>query len=200
MRAWAYFIAITSGIIHKVRKHPASISPEPRVYCSNHHSYLDILLPYLVIPHYFIFLGKREIQNAPLFNIFFKGMNILVDRKSNIDSHKAFTRAGEEIEKGRSIFIFPEGGIMSRDHFLHGFKNGAFRLAIEKQVPIVPITYKNNFRLLQTGSFLMADARPGISHVVVHEPISTKGMSMEDLVSLKERCHAVISNELMNKG
>ncbi|MCC7301580.1 MAG: 1-acyl-sn-glycerol-3-phosphate acyltransferase [Bacteroidia bacterium] len=195
MRSWAYFIAFTSGIYPRIQRMP-SMEKGPCVYCANHHSYLDILMSYIVIPHYFIFMGKREIQNTPLFNVFFRGMNILVDRKSNVDSHKAFLRAGEELQKGNSIFIFPEGGIIFRDQQLHRFKNGAFRLAIEKQVPVVPITYLNNIHLLQTGSFLMADARPGIARVIVHEPIPTKGMGAGDLVSLREKCYQVIDEAL----
>lgn len=197
MRRWAHIIAFSSGIIPNVKGRSRLGKKGPFIYCANHHSYLDILMAYLVIPHYFVFLGKREIQDAPLFNVFFRGMNILVDRKSNVDSHKAFLKAGEELDKGNSIFIFPEGGIIFRDPTLHRFKNGAFRLAIEKQVPIVPITYLNNIRLLQTGSFLMADARPGISRVTVHEPIPTEGLNDADLVSLRERCYTVINNELI---
>ncbi len=196
MRSWAHFIAFGSGIFYRVDRAGRKMEKEPCVYCANHHSYLDILVSYLVIPHYFIFLGKREIENAPLFNVFFKGMNILVDRKSNVDAHKAFTQAGEELDKGHSIFIFPEGGIKFREPQLHKFKNGAFKLAIDKQVPVVPITFRNNIRLLQTGAFLMADAGPGISRITVHEPISTKGMSESDLVSLRERCYQVIDSEL----
>ena len=187
MRGWAHWIAYTSGIYESVRGYKNAFKYEPCVFCSNHNSYIDIMLAYVFIPKYFVFMGKREIQNAPLFNIFFKGMNILVDRSSNKDGHAAFVRAGEELDKGRSIFIFPEGGILFREPELKRFKNGAFKLAIEKQVPIVPVTYKNNWRILQTGSFLMAKASPGIAKIIVHEPIVTKGMTEENLVALREK-------------
>jgi len=194
MRGWAHVFAFTSGIFVSLRKAKPAFSRSPCVYCANHSSYLDILVSYLIIPEYFVFMGKREIEGIPLFNIFFKGMNILVDRKSTTDAHKAFVRAMEELDKGNSIFIFPEGGIIFRENKLHSFKNGAFRLAIEKQAPIVPITFRNNYRLLQTGSFFMADARPGISQVLVHAPIDTRGMNPKDLVDLRERVYRIISS------
>jgi 1-acyl-sn-glycerol-3-phosphate acyltransferase len=124
-------------------------------------------------------------------------MNILVDRKSNSGSHRAFIRAGQEIDKGHNVFIFPEGGISSSGKLLN-FKNGAFRLAIDKQIPIVPITYLNNWKILQNGGFLKANGNPGISRVIVHAPISTIGMTDKDLVPLRTNVREIILNELNN--
>jgi 1-acyl-sn-glycerol-3-phosphate acyltransferase len=192
MRGWAHWLAYTSGIFESVHGYKNARMHQPAIFCANHNSYIDIMLAYVFIPCYFVFMGKREIESIPLFNIFFRGMNILVDRKSNVDAHKAFVRAGEEIDKGNSIFIFPEGGIFFKGPELKRFKNGAFRLAIEKQVPIVPVTYRNNWRILQTGSFLMARAGPGIARIIVHTPIHTTGMTQENLIDLQDKTfHAI---------
>ena len=192
MRGWAHVLAYTSGIYESVHGYKNAFKHSPCIYCANHNSYIDIMLAYVFIPEYFVFMGKREIQSIPLFNIFFKGMNILVDRKSNVDAHKAFTRAGEELKKGHSIFIFPEGGIFFRGPELKKFKNGAFRLAIENQVPVVPVTYRNNWKILQTGSYFMANACPGITKIIVHSPILTAGMKEENLVDLREQTYEAI--------
>ena len=140
-------------------------------------------------------MGKQELDKAPLFRIFFKEMNILVNRESNKSSHRAFMRAAADIDMGQSVFIFPEAGISSNGK-LRGFKNGAFKLAIEKQIPIVPITYLNNWKLLQNGGFFKASGRPGVSRVVVHAPIPTKGMDENDLISLRTKVYDIIHNEL----
>jgi len=198
-KIWAAWILTIPGVFLSIKRRiPKSELPQPCIYCANHSSYLDIIVSYLVIPKYFVFMGKQELDKAPLFRIFFKEMNILVDRKSNLSSHRAFMRAGSEIDAGNSVFLFPEAGIRSSGK-LAGFKNGAFKLAIEKQVPIVPIVYKNNFRLLQNGGFFKATGKPGISRVLVMEPISTIGMTEEDLVSLKTKVHNLIANELNKK-
>jgi 1-acyl-sn-glycerol-3-phosphate acyltransferase len=193
---WAGWIMIIPGLILITeRKTAAETLPQPCIYCGNHVSYLDIVASYLIIPKYFVFMGKQELDKAPLFRVFFKEMNILVDRSSNVASHRAFMRAGSDIDQGHSVFLFPEGTISSFGK-LRGFKNGAFKLAIEKQVPIVPVSFLNNWKLLQNGGFFKAHGRPGISRIVVHEPISTIGMTEHDLVSLRTKVYEVIQEEL----
>lgn len=144
-------------------------------------------------------MGKQELNKAPLFKIFFKDMNILVDRKSTMSSHRAFLRAANELKNGNGVFLYPEGTISSSGK-LRGFKNGAFKLAIEQQVPIVPITFLNNWKLLQNGGFFKASGRPGLSKVIIHEPISTIGMTEDDLVSLRSKVHQLISDDLMKNA
>lgn len=193
---WAKWILLIPGIIVKVKRAiPIDELPEKAVYCANHASYLDIVINYIVVPRYFVSMGKQEIDKAPLFRIFFREMNILVDRKSNTGSHRAFLRAGQELDKGHNMFLFPEGGISNSGKLLN-FKNGAFRLAIEKQVPIVPITYLNNWKLLQNGGVFKSNGRPGIARVIVHKPVLTIGMTENDLVSLRTQVREIILNDL----
>lgn len=140
-------------------------------------------------------MGKVELLKAPLFSIFFKRMDIPVDRKSRMGSHRAFTQAGEKIDEGYSMVIYPEGTI-AETGVLRPFKNGAFKLAIEKQVPIVPVANLNNWKLLQNGGFFKSFGRPGLAKIVVGAPISTKGMTEENLVDLRNQVHAFIQGEL----
>jgi 1-acyl-sn-glycerol-3-phosphate acyltransferase len=193
---WASWILLIPGLfVRIIRKTDTTKLPHPCIYCSNHVSYLDIVVSYILIPNYFVFMGKQELNKAPLFRIFFREMNILVDRSSTMSSHRAFMRAAMEIKHGHSVFLYPEGTISSGGK-LRGFKNGAFKLAIEQQVPIVPITFLNNWKLLQNGGFFKAHGRPGISRIIIHEPISTTGMTEDDLVSLRSKVHAIISGDL----
>jgi 1-acyl-sn-glycerol-3-phosphate acyltransferase len=169
--------------------------PYPCVIVANHASYLDIVISYLFLEKYYVFMAKMELNKAPLFNIFFKNMQIAVDRKSRIGSHKAFVRASEEIDMGNSVYIFPEG-TLSSEGVLKPFKNGPFKLAIDKQVPIVVITYLNNWKILQNGGFFKSYGNPGIAKVVIHEPVSTKGMTDENLVSLRQQVYDLTVNTL----
>lgn len=167
------------------------------VICSNHSSYIDIILLYRTIPDYFVFMGKKEIEKVPLFGKFFTmDMDISVDRKSNIDAHRAFLKACKEIDEGHSVAIFPEATIPNSAPKMIPFKNGAFKLAIEKQVPIVPVTYTNNWRRLQGSVLLKGKASPGITKAIIHKPISTKGMTEADLGSLKQMTFNVINKSL----
>ena len=196
MRLWSKWICYSSGIIPSITYEiePAQI-PNPCVFVSNHSSYLDILLIYISIPNYFVCVGKQELDKAPLFRIFFKRMNILVNRKSNVDSHRAYMQAGEKIDKGQSIFIFPEATISS-DGTLIPFKNGAFKLAIDKQVPIVPLVFPNAWQLLQTGGFLKAHGKPGRAIAIIRKPVETKGMTNADLLPLREKLKNIIQESL----
>lgn len=196
MRFWARWIITVPGIkISIEREFPVNELPPVAVYCANHVSYLDIVLSYIVVPRYFVFMGKQEISKAPLFNIFFRDMNILVQRQSRIGSHKAFMRAAQDISQGASIFLFPEGTISSRGRLLP-FKNGAFKLAIENQVPVVPVTYLNNWKLLQNGGFLKSYGKPGVARVIVHKPVPTTGLTEKDLVNLRSRVYHTIEAAL----
>ena len=90
----------------------------------------------------------------------------------------------------------PEGTISRDSPKLRPFKNGAFKLAIEKQVPIVPITFLNNWKLLQDRPLLQGLSRPGLACIVVHKPIETKGLTLEDLLTLKAQVENIIEKTL----
>ena len=196
MRAWAAWICYAAGIFPSV-KYEMDIDeiPNPCIFISNHSSYLDILLSYISVPNYFVFVGKQELDKAPLFRIFFKRMNILVNRKSNVDSHRAYVRSAEKIDKGQSVFIFPEATISSGG-VLIPFKNGAFKLAIDKQVPIVPIIFFDNWKRLQNGGFLTANGSPGKVRALVRNAVETKGMTNADLIPLREKLKSIIQETL----
>jgi 1-acyl-sn-glycerol-3-phosphate acyltransferase len=141
----ARIMLFNAGIFPRLLNRKLPPPGQPFVICPNHVSYLDIVTTYIAVPRYFHFIGKAELRNIPLFGHFFKEMNIPVDRGSIISSHRAFTRAQEDMDHGVSIAIFPEATIPEIAPRLKSFKNGAFKLAIDKQVPIVPILYLDNW-------------------------------------------------------
>ncbi len=190
-------LTLPLGIFYTIERKGIHVKGQTYIYCANHTSYIDIIMCYCTIPDYFIFMGKQELQKAPLFNIFFKDMNILVNRKSSFGSHKALQTAGERLDMGQNLIIFPEGTISREAPSLRPFKYGAFKLAIEKQLPIIPITYVNNFMLLQDKAFLKGNGRPGMSRVVVHEAIETKGLTLEDIEMLKNKVEQIIKKPLL---
>ena len=196
MQFWARWVAYVPGVFVKIKREvPVESLPETCIYVANHASYLDIVLSYIAIPKYFVYMGKAEIDKAPLLRAFFRDMNIYVNRKSRSGSYAAFQAVSEKIRKGESVFLYPEGTIEAKGN-LRPFKNGAFRMAIDLQVPIVPVTFKNNWKLLQNGGFFKSHGRPGLAHVTVHKPIPTEGLSEEDLVHLRHNVREIIAREL----
>lgn len=195
-RVWSYAISygtlLFPEIKYQTKKKPL---PQPCIVVSNHTSYLDIVFSTFFIDHTAVYMGKYELLQIPLFKSFFKYLDIPVNRKSIKDSHKAFSDAGLKLDEGLSQVIYPEGTI-SENGKLRPFKNGAFKLAIEKQVPIVPVINLNNWIYLQNGGFFKSNGRPGFPVILVGDPIITKGMDEKNIQELKEKVHTFIAQEL----
>jgi len=168
----------------------------PCVITPNHSSYLDIVFTFTAIPFYFHMMGKAELGKVPLFRKFFDGMNILVDRSSIMASHKSLRRAADDLEHGISIAIFPEATIPDCAPQLGRFKNGAFKLAIEKQVPVLPVVFLDNYKLMPDGKEKCKGGRPGVSRVIIKDPIPTIGMNEDDVSSLRTITFNVINDTL----
>ncbi len=194
-RVWGGLSSAFVGIFYKITYEvPLDIS-KTYIICPNHTSNLDITAVSLLLKGNFSFMGKAELTEGIVTRLFFSTVDIPVNRASKIASFRAFKRAMENLQNGTTMVIFPEGRIP--DDYpprLHPFKNGAFRLAIEAQAAIVPITMTNNWQILwDTGT--KYGSRPGICNIFVHKPIETIGMSIDDADSLRDEVHKVINHK-----
>ena len=186
MRIWGGLLALLSLVPLRINwEH--QLPPAPYIVCLNHGSYLDIIHTFNLLPEYFLFIGKQELLDWPLFNIFFKDMHIAVNRDNGMEAARALLKAGQALDRGVSVSVFPEGTIPKSAPQMLPFKDGAFRLAIKKQVPIVPITFLNNWKLWGDPEDPWSRARPGIARVIVHEAIATKGMGSADVDNLRQQ-------------
>lgn len=173
----------------------------PYIIVANHASYLDIFLIYSIVPREpFIFLGKIEILSYPLIKTYFKRFNIPVDRRNVIKSAKSLIVAGKKVKEGWSLMIFPEGGIPDENNpKMTPFKEGAFQLAKNLNVPIVPVTFMNNYRLLSDPSDVFGPASPGIIKVHIHPYFSVEeigSMTQKELtLACFDRINAPILKE-----
>lgn len=164
------------------------------VFCANHTSFLDIPLLGLC-KNQFVFVGKSSIAKVPLFGYVFKKIHVTVDRTSLKSRYKTLQIAADTIDQGFSLAMFPEGGTERKPPNLDPFKDGAFRVAIEKQIPIVPVTIPYNWIILPNNQGLMVYRRTSIA--IYHEPIFTEGLTLDDLHSLKEQVIRIIRAELL---
>ncbi len=168
------------------------------VFCANHSSYIDIPVMLWGVKQNFCFMGKSSLAKVPLIGYMYKKLNILVDRKNPRSRVEAYEQAGREVEKGNSLVMFPEGTIAPSAPFMGEYKEGAFKIAIAKQIPIVPVTIPYNWLILpDDGKWL---GRPHVAMAVFHEPIETKGMTLDDLPYLKEKTREVIEKELIKRN
>src|SRR6187402_1884778 len=163
------------------------------VFCPNHFSYLDIATMGLN-PHPSIFVGKNDMQKIPLFGFMYRKLHIVVDRTKLKSRVATIKKSLEAIDNGKSLVIFPEGGIITeKDPVMSRFKDGAFRVAIEKQIPVVPVTIPFNWIILPPSQFLL---HRHVMKLIFHEPIDTKGLTLDDVATLREKVFRIIEEEL----
>jgi 1-acyl-sn-glycerol-3-phosphate acyltransferase len=105
----------------------------------------------------------------------------------------------EMLDQGISVAVFPEGTIpKDKGYQMIPFKEGAFRMAIEKQVPIVPITIPYNWFILPDDGVFIPNRH--LMKMIIHEPIETKGMNIDQIQELSDKTYAIIQNELIKQN
>ena len=170
--------------------------PDPKasyMFVANHTSMTDIMLMLVAVKNPFVFVGKKELAKIPLFGFFYKRTCILVDRSSAKSRQAVFLRAQKRLKQGLSICIFPEGGVPDESVVLDKFKDGAFRLAINHQIPIVPMSFLDNKKRF---SYTFFSGSPGRMRAIIHPFISTEGLTIEDTRALNEKTYELILENL----
>jgi 1-acyl-sn-glycerol-3-phosphate acyltransferase len=193
-RLWARVILIGMGFRYSIKGTENFEEGKSYMLVANHTSMTDIMLMLLAVKnHPFVFVGKKELVNIPIFGFIYKRVCILVDRENSKSRFAVFERAQKRIQQGLSICIFPEGGVPDESILLDEFKDGAFRIAIEHQLTIVPITFYDNKKRF---SYTFFSGSPGKMRAKIHPPIETIGKTMDDKLHIKQQVRDIILTEL----
>ena len=195
---WAILFFPLVGIRVKIEDNNEEKISKPCIYVANHFSFTDIA-SFPLIDNNACFVGKQSIEKAPLFGYFFTSLHITVNRESLRDRANVIKKNIEAIGQGKSLFIFPEGGIRSTNppHQVN-YKDGAFRTAISTGIPIVPVTFPFNWRLFpDDGKYLF---RSNYLNIVVHKAIDTTNLTEKDITMLRDKVHHIIQNELLSRN
>ncbi|MGL4629643.1 MAG: lysophospholipid acyltransferase family protein [Leadbetterella sp.] len=190
---WADLFFAIAFMPVKIEKKTQLNPKQNYIFVANHFSFLDIALGMKVVRQYFSYMGKASVKKIPLIGFMFARLHIQVDRSHKDSRAIAYQKSQAALKSGRSLFIMPEGGILSTNfpEMVQPFKDGAFSLAIESQVPIVPISFLNLYKILP--SYFL---KWGIPEIIVNEPISTIGKTKEDIETLKNQVYQIIQNQL----
>lgn len=191
---WSYPIMFAMGLIPKVISKQRQQKRQSYIYVANHTSMIDIMLMFIAAEVPFVFVGKKELAKMPLFGYFYRRFAILVDRSSVQSRQSVYTSARERLDRGLGICIFPEGKVPEEEVILDTFKDGAFRLAIQYQIPIVPMVFPDNkkrFPYSLQGSC-------GICRAVIYPFLESKGLTdtRTDVAELKEKTRRLILDGL----
>lgn len=166
---------------------------KPYIFLANHFSYLDVPMMGFV-PGDAVFIGKASIRKVPFFGYFFKNLHIAVDRDRINSRAETMRGAGLALDRGSSMVLFPEGGIYTQNPpHLVPFKNGAFRLAMEKQISIIPVTLSYNHVILADQKDLILKRMP--AKMVLHQALHPADYASDEV--LKQCCFEVIQGQLL---
>ncbi|HLW42682.1 MAG TPA: lysophospholipid acyltransferase family protein [Flavobacterium sp.] len=196
-RMWAHIVFYGTGFRKKVLVKQRFDPKKSYMLTANHTSMMDIMLMLILVKNPFVFVGKKELAKLPIFGYFYKKACILVDRSSAVSRQKTMISAAEKLANGLSVCIFPEGGVPNDETIiLDTFKDGAFRLAIDFSIPVVPMTFVG---LKQMFPFRFFAGRPGVVMVYQHPFVLTKTLTQRDKPELKEQVREVILKPLVQK-
>jgi 1-acyl-sn-glycerol-3-phosphate acyltransferase len=193
-RIWAYIIYFGMGFQYNKEMKQLVDAKKSYMFIANHSSMMDIMLMFILLKNPFVFVGKIELSKMPIFGFIYKRTAIMVDRSSPESRRAVFEDANRRIKQGTSICIFPEGGVPDRSVLLDGFKKGAFRLAIEHQLPIVPITFCG---LKKYYPFEWFVGKPAKIKVTFHEHIEVTDLTLGDVNQIKDEAWQLLHNNLL---
>lgn len=196
-RFWAKIVLVCMGYWWTVKRIGQVDPNKTYIVIGNHASEIDIMLTLAIVKNPFVFIGKKELAKVPLFGYFYRRTNILVDRASLASKRAVLKEAAKRLENGTGICIFPEGGIPDPEYLLGPFKAGAFKLAIENNIPILPLTYPDNKKRFAE---FFDGGMPGRLRATLHGPIETAHLGEEDISPLMDSCYQLIHDELKSFG
>jgi len=163
------------------------------VFLSNHQGNFDAPVLVHAIPRDWSALIKLEMMRLPVLSLVLKQLQFIpIERSNPKQARMGIDRGAKLLAEGKSFLAFPEG-TRSRDGRLGEFKKGVFIMAIKAQAPIIPITIRNSARIQPPGAY---GVRPGCIEVIFHDPIETKGMTLDSRNSLVELTRNAIASAL----
>ncbi len=138
---WSPFILFLSGFYTKIYYEEQLPLGESFILVANHTSYIDPFVMFQVSKNPFVFVGKKELVKIPIFGYIYKRAAVMVDRSSKKSRWGVYGRVDKQLSLGYSICIFPEVKYTDDTIFLNEFKRGAFKISIDHQIPIIPISF-----------------------------------------------------------
>ena len=165
------------------------------MFCANHTSMIDIMLMLSVVKTPLVFVGKAELGKIPVFGYLYKRTCILVDRNNSSSRRAVFDEAERRLKSGMSVCIFPEGKVPDDESIvLDEFKNGAFVLAIDHNIPIVPMSF---YDCKKRFSYTFFSGSPGELRVKVHPFVETLNEEVSSKKRVKKEVYQILYDDLL---
>jgi 1-acyl-sn-glycerol-3-phosphate acyltransferase len=140
-------------------------------------------------------MAKKELLKLPVFGWIAGAATVIVDRSSRESRMQSLEKLKKVLQSGISVLVFPEGTQNRSREILQPFKDGAFRIALETQQPLLPMVVIGAGRLMPPGT---VNLRPGVIRIVVGKEIPTAGMAPEELSALKLKTSDAMKNLILS--
>jgi len=191
---WARFNAMTLGMQVHIEGTEHLKGGQSYVLTANHLSQVDILLIYGFLPLEFKWVLKKELMRVPIIGAACRAMgHIVVDRSNSQAAVASIQSVAHRLNRGMCVMFFPEGTRGHHEGQLLPFKRGAFRLAIDLKLPVLPMSISGTGRLLPTGTVRW---RPGPVVLKIHPAITTQHMGDGQVSELSRKTESVIRSSL----
>lgn len=164
------------------------------IYVANHISYMDAPVIVKSLRRSIRVLGKSEMAKVPVFGYIYKYAVVIVNRSNAEERAKSVRQLKSVLRKGISIFIFPEGTFNLTHQPLKDFYDGAFRIAIETQTPILPVLFLDAYDRMHYRSIFALT--PGRSRSIFLEPVPVNGYTLSDVQKLKQQVYELMDTKL----
>jgi 1-acyl-sn-glycerol-3-phosphate acyltransferase len=188
---WARLNSLVTPMQMTIRGKANICKTQSYVIVSNHQSQYDIFVLYGWLGVDFKWVMKKELRKVPALGIACEKVgHIFIDRSNTAAALNSINEAKSKVINGTSVIFFPEGTRSTGGH-LGRFKKGAFKMALDLQVPILPVTISGTRAILPTNSF---DLFPGRACMTIHPPIDIAGYNDENIDALMARTRETIAS------
>jgi 1-acyl-sn-glycerol-3-phosphate acyltransferase len=191
IKGWSWIFSFLNGIPYQIINRHKIVPHRSYIFVSNHNSYMDIPPLVVTIRGQFRALAKKELLSLPVFGWIANVMCVTVDRSSNESRRKSLDHLKQILGMEISVLIFPEGTQNRTRERMQPFYDGAFRIAIETQEPVLPIVVLGTKEILPPGKTTI---KPGKVRVIIGDEIPTIGLTLTDVKSLRDDVFRRMSN------
>ncbi len=167
------------------------------IVVANHQSHLDIFVVYGWLPIDFRWVMKMELRKVPFLGYFcYIAGHVFIDRSNSASALESINKAKEKIKNGISILFFPEGTRTTTRELLP-FKKGAFKFALDTNLPILPVTLIGTMDILPSNTM---DLFPGKAKMIIHEPIDISPYNEENMQELMDKVRTIFETDIKNQS
>ena len=188
-KLWAYTMLAVSFVRTEIKNKDKILKETSYIIISNHQSHYDIITLVTTLGIQFRWIIKKEILKLPIFGYaLYASRNIFIDRSNTTSAIESINKGFDRLPKGVSVMVFAEG-TRSPDGQIHEFKKGGFITAVQRNIPILPVTVNGSRRVMRKGSFSL---KPGKIQIVIGAPIDTSGYTNDTIPELIDKTRQTI--------